>query len=296
VENLGERITRKSSLQSYITFKILADKPYTRVCCNGYGYFRWVDDQVDERLKTRKSRVAFMRRQDKIVSSAYADKTVPDLAPQERLITDLIVSDREDRRLRSFIMNFLRIISFDARRIGMRVTKMQLAWYSKTLAVAVTDCIQYFIDHDFAYPESPNRYGAAIGAHITHMLRDYYEDLDAGFINIPTEYLRSHGIGPGDTDSVAFRLWVMDRVASARRYLQNGMEYWEALPIFRGKLAAYWYCVRFTGVLDTIEKDGFVLRRSYPRKKSPLRYLKIITMAVQVALAHMLHREIRLAV
>ena len=43
-------------------------------------------------------------------------------------------------------------------------------------------------------------------------------DIDNGFINIPVEYLETHGIHPGDTDSPPFLRWVRERVGLARRY------------------------------------------------------------------------------
>lgn len=294
MSTLGERITRKSSLQTYVTFKLLADRPLVKDSMSGYAYFRWLDDEIDVRRTAKLDRVAFIKRQKHIINAAYANRHTDSLVPEERLITGLISTNRDRKsKLGSFISNFIKIIEFDAARKGSPVTGKELEWYSETLSVAVIDCIEYFINHGFAYPKSPKQYRAAVGAHIVHMLRDYYEDLDEGFINIPKEYLDKHGIDPGETGTTAFQNWVRGQVTLARRYLSQGMEYWAELPVLRGKLAAFWYCSRFENVLDTIENDGYVLRHRYRRKHNPARYVAILWMAIRVVSAHLFHRKVR---
>lgn len=295
--SLGEIITRKSSIQTYITFKLLADKNLVKDSMNGYAYFRWFDDEIDLSRKTRKYLIRLINRQKKIINAAYSSRKLTNLLPEEKLIIDLIASNRDKKsKLGSFITNFINIIEFDAIRKGTTVTRKELKRYSETLAVAVIDCIQYFINHTFHYPCVPQQYHAAIGAHITHMLRDYHEDLGEGFINIPREYLCKYGITPRDTNSKAFRNWVKHQVSLARQYLRSGMAYWADLPVFRGKLAAFWYCCRFVGVLNTIENDGYILRRRYHRKKSPVSYLKILWMGLRVMAAHSTHGQISLSI
>lgn len=289
--SLGEAITRKSSLQTYITFKLLADKALTQNSYRGYAYFRWVDDEIDVRLNSKKDRIEFINRQKQIINNAYENRSVSNLAPEEKLIVDLIATNRnKTSKLHSFIYNFVRIIEFDASRKDKRITKKELNWYSEILAIAVIDCIEYFINHDYIYPDSANQYKAAVAAHITHMLRDYYEDLDEGFINIPEEYLLSHNIKPEDVQTEAFRDWVKSQVNLARKYFRQGMTYWKNLPVLRGKLAAFWYCTRFEKVLDMIENDRYILRHDYPRKNNPGSYIKILLVGLKVVIIHFIRK------
>ena len=153
--------------------------------------------------------------------------------------------------------------------------------------------LQYFIGHGHPYPAAGNRYLAAIGAHITHMLRDMVLDISDGFINIPREYLEAHGITPEDMDSPPFRTWVRSRVEQARQYFHEGKCYLDGLDVLRCKIAGYWYCARFEVVLDTIEHDGYTLRAVYHKQRNLSTWLKIAWLGVSVTLRHITRRGLR---
>jgi phytoene/squalene synthetase len=78
---------------------------------------------------------------------------------------------------------------------------MDLARYTHHLSTAVTDALQYFIGHGQFVPQSQSHCLATTAAHITHMLRDTFEDVAAGYYNIPVEFLEAHGIDPWDVES-----------------------------------------------------------------------------------------------
>ncbi len=297
---LARSITRASSKQSYMTARLLVDKDLVDDCCRAYGYFRWVDDVVDaapagaEATRFRDERISFVKRQRELIDRLYSGERPGDLTPEETIIADLIGHDRGvDSGLQSFIRNFLAIIEFDAHRRGRLVSQGELVWYSNRLGKAVTDAIQYFIGNGHPYPTAGNHYLAATAAHITHMLRDMVEDAAEGYINIPREYLEAHGINPQDVDSPPLRAWVRERVLQARRYFYEGKRYINGLDVLRCKIAAHWYCARFEGLLDTIERDGYVLRAGYGRRRKLSTWLKMGALAASVTLQHIARRSRR---
>jgi phytoene/squalene synthetase len=284
---LARRITWRESKQSYFTMRLLVDRDLVDDSYRAYAYFRWADDVVDELLKSKEARLAFIRGQRALIEGLYAGRRPDHLKEEEVLIADLIQHDRGPQSgLRSYIENFLAIIEFDAERRGRRISEAELRGYTDRLALAVTDAILYFIRNGHPYPEDARRIAGARAAHITHMLRDLRKDLDAGYANIPTEYLEGHGIRPEDIDSPAFRDWVKARVDQARQEFQAGKEYIDELDVLRTKIAARWYCSRFEHVLDTIEADGYLLRMDYAAKHRALGYLKMAGVAVRVIFQH----------
>ncbi len=99
------------------------------------------------------------------------------------------------------------------------------------------------------------------------MLRDTYDDVQAGYFNVPREYLTSHRIEPQALDSEAYRAWVARRVRLARDCFQAGRDHLARAESFRCRLAGRAYIARFEGVLDAIERDGCRLRRVYSRPR-----------------------------
>jgi phytoene/squalene synthetase len=291
---LARSITRASSRQTYYTARLLVDKELVDDCYRAYAYFRWADDVVDDVSQSREERISFVRRQKDLIDRLYRDERPDDLTRHEELIADVINSNGDENSgLSSFIRRFLAILEFDAHRRGDFISEEELAWYSECLGTAVTDCIQYFIANGHPYPVAENQYLAANAAHVTHMLRDMVGDVSDGFINIPREYLEAHGLSPGDVDSPLFRAWVRERVELARGYLRAGKRYLDGLDVLRCKIAGYWYCARFEGVLAAIERDGYVLRPAYSERRKLSTWLKMAYLSFSITLRHIVRRGIR---
>jgi phytoene/squalene synthetase len=100
------------------------------------------------------------------------------------------------------------------------------------------------------------------------MLRDTYDDVQAGYYNIPREVLEANHIGPQDVHSEAYRLWVRSRVGLAHQYFEAGKAYFRRVQNPRCRLAGFAYMARFEWLLETIEREGFTLRPQYSERKS----------------------------
>lgn len=288
---LARSITKSSSKQSYYTALLLVDRDLVEDCHRAYAYFRWVDDIVDISSRSREERVSFIRQQKDLINRLYRHERPEGLTPEEEIIADLIDNDRgENSGLQSFIRNFLAVLEFDAHRKGCLISENELQWYSSRLGKSITDAIQYFIRNGYPYPDADNRYLAATAAHITHMLRDMVEDTAEGYINIPREYLEAHVIDLENLDSPPFKAWVRERVDLARQYFRTGKRYLDELDVLRCKIAGYWYCVRFEVVLETIERDGYILRPEYNERRKLITWLKMAGRGVSLTFWHLVYR------
>jgi phytoene/squalene synthetase len=291
---LAQSITWASSKQTYYTARLMVDKELVDDCYRAYAYFRWADDVIDVESRSSQERISFIQRQRELIERLYRNERPHDLTPEEEIVADLIRHGKEENnKLGSYIRNFLAVIEFDAHRKGRFISQNELTWYSDCLGKSVTDRIQYFVGNDHRYPVAEDRYLAATAAHITHMLRDMVEDIAEGFINIPQEYLEAHDISPRDMDSPPFRAWVRERVGLARKYFEEGKRYLNELDVLRCKIVAHWYCARFEGVLDAIERDGYVLRPEYNERRKLATWLKIARLGVSLVLQHAAHRGLR---
>jgi phytoene/squalene synthetase len=288
---LAQSITYHGSKQTYFTARILVDKDLTGDFFRSYAYFRWMDDIIDIHSQTDEERILFIERQKNIINGLFNNVHFDDLTIEEEMLVDLIQNNPSaGSGLESFIRNMFAIIEFDARRKGRLITRDELIWYTTKLGRSVTDGILYFVGNGQPEPTIDHKYLAGTAAHIAHLLRDMLRDMADGFINIPREYLEEHGISHENIDSVPFKSWVQARVRESRDYFHDGKKYLEELGELRRKIVGYWYCARFEGVLDAIERDGYILRDEYPETHSPLAWFRFAWILISVTARHLVRR------
>ena len=279
---LAAAVTRRASTQSYLTIRWLADAGYQADAFALYAYFRWLDDEVDERLTGRADRLALLARQRGILAAAQAGPgggdgpdgvLPPDTTPQERLLVRLArrasaaADDGEaGEGLRTALGAMLDVLEFDAGRRGRPVTQADLDGYSRDLAVAVTETIHHCVGHGCRAPRDETRYVAVVGAHVAHMLRDLAEDLAAGYLNVPCDVVPDLPRTLADLHGDEVREWVHDRVAYARACFAVGRTYLDQVGSVRCRLAGHAYVARFEWVLDAVERDAYRLRAGYPER------------------------------
>jgi phytoene/squalene synthetase len=248
-----------------------------------YAYFRWVDDVLDAPLASgpvlsgvrvpnaveASERTAFLERQKSLLEKCIQGEAPRDRTIQENMLVELVQSDRgKNSGLRAYLRNMMLVMDFDIRRRGRLISHVELNEYTRWLAIAVTEAMHYFIGQGAFAPRNETRYLAVSAAHIIHMLRDTYEDVQAGYYNVPREVLEANHIEPQDVHSEAYRTWVKSRVQLARQYFEAGRVYFGRVQNSRHRLAGFAYMARFEWLLDTIEREGFFLRPQYNERKS----------------------------
>lgn len=283
----SRKITWTSSKQTYFTARAVVDRELVDDFYRAYAYFRWADDIIDVFTQTNKERINFIKRQKELIDTLYSDGQPEELEKEEKILADLIRNDRsKNSGLQSFIRNMFAVISFDAYRKGNLVSQEEITNYIEILGKSVTNGLQYFIGNGHPYPDSKNRYLAAKAAHITHLLRDMTIDIADGFINIPREYVIAEGINLKEIDSSRLRNWVIDQVKQARMWFSEGKLYLDSLEVLRCKIAGYWYCARFEIVLDTIERDDYIIRSAYKERRSLINWFKFIWLTITIVHKH----------
>ena len=261
-------ITKAASKQTYYTIRFLVDRERVDDAYRAYGYFRWVDDVLDTDSGSTFERRAFLERQKFLLESCYRGSPPRDANRMEEMLVELVQADHEQNSgLQAYLRNIMQVMDFDARRRGRLIAQVELNEYTHWLASAVTEAMHYFVGNGWYAPHDETRYLAVSAAHITHMLRDTLDDVQAGYYNIPREVLEANHIGPQDVHSDAYRAWVKGRVQSAREYFAAGRAYLARVQCWRCRLAGFAYTARFEWLLDTIEREGYCLRPQYNERK-----------------------------
>jgi len=276
-QSLAASITKVASKQTYYTIRFLVDRPLVDDAYRAYAYFRWVDDVVDEVTATgwdagdaeRLVRLRFLERQKALLEACLSREEPEEVDPHEAMLVELIRhTDPSDPRLVAYLRHMMLVMEFDVGRRGRLVTRPELDDYTRSLAIAVSEAMHYFIGNDAAAPHDETRYLAVSGAHIVHMLRDTYPDLRAGYFNVPREVLEASSIGPGDVRCDAYRAWVRERVALARAYFEGGQSYFARVQSRRHRLAGIAYMARFEWLIEALERNSFTLQTEYPEQRS----------------------------
>jgi phytoene/squalene synthetase len=267
--SIAASITKTASRQTYYTVRLLADRKLVDDAYRVYAYFRWVDDTLDSDGSSPSENLAFIARQKSLLEACYRGAFPLAVNANEQMLVDLVRHDPEQGSgLQIYLCNMMAVMDFDARRRGRLVSQKELDAYTHHLASAVTEAMHYFIGHCCPSPRDETRYLAVTAAHITHMLRDTYDDVQHGYYNFPRELLAAKQIQPDDLHSSAYRLWVRSRVQLARGYFALGKRYLARVSNLRCRLAGYAYTARFEWLLDAIEREDYCLRPSYSERKS----------------------------
>ncbi len=281
ITTLASSITKAASKQTYYTIRFLVDRDRVEDAYRAYAYFRWVDDVLDADSGSRPERSAFLERQKSLLESLYRGESPRDVDIQENMLVGLVEHDQEKNSgLQLYLRNMMLVMDFDAGRRGRLISQTELNEYTHWLAIAVIECIHYFIGHDDFAPRDETRYLAVSAAHIAHMLRDTYDDKQVGYFNISSEVLKANHIGLEDVHSDAYRAWVKSRVVLAREYFEAGKDYFTRVQNLRCRLACFAYTARFEWLLDTIEMEGYHLRPQYNERKSMGAGLKMSWLAL----------------
>jgi phytoene/squalene synthetase len=274
--NLGSSITKAASSQTFYTIRYLADRERIDDAYRAYGYFRWVDDTLDSDSGSKPERLAFLERQKSLLESCYRGEALQEVTSQEKILVELVANDTGNNSgLQMYLRNMMLVMDFDARRRGRFISQVELNGYTRWLAVAVTEAMHYFIGHDDYAPHDEARYLAVSAAHIAHMLRDAFEDVRAGYYNIPREVLQRDRFAPKDIQREADRAWVKSRVLLAREYFKAGKDYFRRVQNWRCRLASFAYMARFEWFLDTLEEEDYNLRPQYNERKSAATGLRM---------------------
>ena len=262
-QSLAAAITKAARKQTYYTIRFFVDRGRVPHAYLAYGYFRWVDDVLDSEAGVRSEKIAFLNRQKDLLEALYRGENPENLSSEENMLAELVRSDSgKNPGLQSYLRNMMAVMGFDTDRRGRMISQAELTEYSRLLATAVMDGLTYFIGQNQAYPVHTARYSAVAGAHISHMLRDAVDDLQAGYYNIPREVLEAENLSPADMNARAYRRWVRGRVALAEGLFRDGKRYIRSVPNLRARLSGLAYCASFESVLGKVKRNGYSLRGS----------------------------------
>ena len=265
----------KVSVKSAHTFtlvlaKVLFRREYKAYFFLWYGYFRWVDDQVDAPDRSPEERIRFIEDQRTYLDKCYQGGVDGSSGAREMdYITLLVDLDRSlNCPMKGAIYEMLEAIAFDALRIGRGKPPAKDRFY-ESIEKEVSAYLKIF--HFFCAPEYdtelPQRPVEGIAGKIVHILRDLLEDLDDGVINIPEEDIQAFGIDLDDPCSDSMRRWVHHQGDRAETYFREGKSQLHRYRSLRYKIAVVILCTKYEHILRMVRRQRFVPSRELPETR-----------------------------
>lgn len=214
-----------------------------------YGYFRWLDDRVDDPGLAAPEKTALVAAERRRIRALYA-------APDPADPLDPVVRYDLGRagRLREWFDRMLDVFEFDARRTGQYVDRPQIMEYSQNLSEVYTRFLVEFLEPRYGYEPPDARLAHA--CHLLHMLRDHAVDRGLGYYNIGRDEAERYGFQPGDVGGEGLRRWLGERLDLIDDCLRAGWRRIRRKRSLRIKLIVHLYCCRYRPMLRRLRRHG----------------------------------------
>jgi len=101
----------------------------------GYGYFRWLDDRLDQ--SGMENRTGSFLSSARDAHRSLLPRRVPRrLSDEEAMLVELVQGDREKNSgLHAYLRHMMAVMAFDGRAARRLISKAELAEYTRHLAV-----------------------------------------------------------------------------------------------------------------------------------------------------------------
>jgi phytoene/squalene synthetase len=262
----AKRITRKHNIFMFCLGRILLSLKYFPLFCLCYAYFRWLDDKVDSSNISEPEISHLINRQKRIIDSIIlgSQEQIDDLCASEQMLALLLIDKQNSRNLKKSVLEMLSAIEFDAERRHKVINKDALENYSRKVGGAfaefLVNCISPSLVH--VNPIDDIRV-AAYSAHRIHVLRDFYDDLKRGYINISKEELRKLGTQVDSLQEIDLRPWVRDRVQISSQEFQKSLPTISCIKNTKCRILGLFTSARYLVILEKIKFDGYILQKEY---------------------------------
>jgi phytoene/squalene synthetase len=267
--NTARRVTKETTSFGYWVGRAFFRPELNLILFTAYAYFRWLDDIIDQENISREAASRLVARQRSLTRAWYAGSDPFPSNQFEALLQGAIEYDRmSEYRLHHMIHCFLSALAWDAERRHTIVTQQDLDRYSLHLGRAYAEGLLFGLGlnpvcSDYRGPRDL----CGTAAHLTHLLRDLFIDLELGYVNISSRDMERFCIDIADPELRGTKQWVMFTIERAHTLFLQGRRHRDGLPTMRARLVFDIACLRYLWTLKRI-KNMWLRAEILPRPKS----------------------------
>jgi len=237
-----------------------------------------------------------MERQGKLLRNLYDGLSYQgDCILEEQFAHLFVAFDREmGFALKDAVLGMFSVLMRDLEWNGATTPSKEMDELIYIESKSFINMIRFFFGETGDY-DGADKYNEGIGCKLVHLLRDFIEDLDLGYVNISQDDIERYRINLDNVNDDNFRTWIRARVELAREHFRKGKRNLSKSRRLRYKIASYLYCAKYEDILKIIEKDNYCLRLEY--KRTPLekaqRLYKLIWVLLSTVRKHYIRKLIR---
>ncbi len=244
---IAARFTRKRTVWIWIQSIFYISKKHRKYANLCYAYLRWVDDYVDNPENDKHSKVEFVENQLKLIKDFSNEENansifqLNELKFNEEFFLYYYIEYAKQLKNDNLIFEIKRVVNsirIDVERLfcGGILSKDGLNLYIDCASRPCSNIINYFL---FPYKKTVNgnKYIGKFLGYIT-ALRDFTEDLEAGYVNIAKEDIVKYNLNIADFKHDRKRFdWMADKYPELLDLLYEEISVLKSMPV---KAKLFW--------------------------------------------------------
>jgi phytoene/squalene synthetase len=276
--------TRKRAIKLWIVAQLLIPqrrRKYGYLC---FSYLKWVDDFIDNPGRSKDEKLEFIENQLKLIT-ALSNGEERKIETDEEFFLYYIIQYAQEINNSNLILevkNSVESIAMDAGRLNYNgiFYDIELNKYLDKVVRPVFNLTYYFL-HPFVKIPQNNEY---IGKFVWKVLilRDFFEDVDSGYINISKEDIEKYNLGVYNLKKNVNRLrWMRDKYPECMAILEEDIEIFKSMPL---KIKLFWYPIYPYMIYELIKIKIYGYNFGEIRKINFIRELQVFSLTFLLSL------------
>ena len=276
--------TRKRAIKLWIIARSLIPKrrrKYSYLCFN---YLKWVDDYVDNPVISKDEKIKFIENQLKLITALSNDEETKIETDEEYFLYYIIQYAQEinNSNLILEVKNSVESIGLDTVRLNHDgiFSDSELNQYMDKMLHPVFNLTYYFLYPSVKISQN-NKY---IGKFVWKVLilRDFFEDIDSGFINISREDIEKYNLDLSNLKKDVNRIrWMRDTYPEYMKILDNDISIFKSMPL---KIKLFWGPIYPYMIYELIKIKIYGYNFGEKNRKNIIRELQAFFIALLLSL------------
>lgn len=240
-----------------------------------FQYLKWADDYVDDPQNDKQSKLSFIDKQVNLVAE-LKDGEDSYLQQEEYLLYHLInyaLAENKPQIINE-IKESLESIKMDAVRIqddGM-FNQDEFSLYLRKVVQPVFNLTYYFLKPSAKLSDKDNYIGKFVWQVL--IIRDFFEDIDSGYINIPQEEITKYKLYPDNLKKDENRfLWFKEKYPEYIKTLEDDIRIFRKMPL---KIKLFWAPIYPYMIYELLKVKEYNYYFGDKHSKSIIKELKIL--------------------